>query len=687
MILASLCAMPAMAQLPQTRIGAVTPPGGQVGTTFDLVVSAGTDLDELDRLVFSHDGITATQKMNGTGENATPVDKTFAVTIDKSVPPGRYEVRASGLYGISNPRYFVVSATPEILEKEPNNAPEQATPLEVEHTANAVCNGAADVDFFKFTGKTGQRLFVRCLADRIDSQLRPTLELFNSSGRLVSFARHNERRDALLDYQVPAEGEYYIKVSDLTFAGGVEHFYRLQVTQAPHIDFVLPPAGVAGTTGSFTLYGRGLPGGKPAGVELEGRPLEQLTVSIPLPDTSDSLTPGSFLTSVQAGIDGFFYTLDSPAGRSNPVLIQFASAAVGLEQEPNDTPEQASPLTAPGEIAGQFQQRGDIDWYTLEAKAGNVYFIEVYGERGGSSADPLFTLERVQKKDDGTETVSRITIADDTATNLGVNQFDTYTNDPAYRFVVPQDGTYRISVRDRYYESRGNQELVYRLAVREETPDFRVVAVPLAPAVNNALVAGPSSVSLRKGDTVGVNVMAFRQDGFDGPIDVTATNLPKGVTTTGTTIGAGQTSAMMVFSSTEDAEPWLGPITLKATAQVEIPARARALDAAIKQIKPAADAIPKLQEAADKAAAAHKPLAEQAEAAKAAAAKDAENKTLAAQATQAQQKADAAAKVLEQAQAALQAGQKKLADAEAAVEAARKENEAGIRKVEHPVRA
>ncbi|MBC7965654.1 MAG: hypothetical protein H7Z17_06970, partial [Fuerstia sp.] len=54
----------AFAQLPQTRITSVFPPGGQQGTTVDLTVGGGTDLDELDRMVFAHPGITAVQKLD-----------------------------------------------------------------------------------------------------------------------------------------------------------------------------------------------------------------------------------------------------------------------------------------------------------------------------------------------------------------------------------------------------------------------------------------------------------------------------------------------------------------------------------------------------------------------------------------------------------------------------------------------
>ena len=44
-----LGASTATAQLPQTRITSVFPPGGQQGVAVDVAVGGGTDLDELDQ--------------------------------------------------------------------------------------------------------------------------------------------------------------------------------------------------------------------------------------------------------------------------------------------------------------------------------------------------------------------------------------------------------------------------------------------------------------------------------------------------------------------------------------------------------------------------------------------------------------------------------------------------------------
>ena len=156
-----------------------------------------------------------------------------------------------------------------------------------------------------------------------------------------------------------------------------------------------------GSTSTYTLFGRNLPGGQDAGVKLNGRPLQKLNVSISLPKDESTLQTAVLLPSAEAAVDAISYVQKSPQGSSNPVQIYLATAPVLLEKEPNDEPAQAQKVTVPAEIGGQFQARGDTDYFDFTAKAGEVYYIEVFGQRNGGTADPYFTLEQVTKNDQG----------------------------------------------------------------------------------------------------------------------------------------------------------------------------------------------------------------------------------------------------------------------------------------------
>jgi len=567
-------ARPAYAQLPQNRLYSIFPMGGQVGTQIDLTLANSADGDEVDRLIFSHPGITAEQKTHVVNGVEDPIANQFQVRIDEEVPPGIYDVRSVGYFGVSNPRSFVVGTRKETQESEANNTPETATAIEQNMVVNARSGAAGDIDFYKFTAQKGQRLIIDCWAKRIDSRMEATLELYGPNQRRLAFSRNERRGDPLIDFTIPEDGEYRLRVYDFLYAGNNDYFYRLCVGTGPHIEYILPPSGVPGTTGEFTLYGQNLPGGQPTGVEVRGQELQKLTVKIPIPADATSLKPGTFLEPYEASVDGFTYRLPSPDGPSNPILIHYADAAPQMEQEPNDSGDKATKLAVPGEATGQFQVRNDTDYYQFEAKSNTVYWIEVFGQRLGTFADPMLIVEQISVDKEGKESTKRLTAQDDDGSNLGAQGFDTRTDDPVFRFQAPADGIYRVMLRDRYFESRGDPRFVYRLVVREAKPDFRLVALPRQPvlAANVAALPATWDLTLRKGGHTEIEVLAFRQDGFDEPIEVSVAGLPAGVTCPGATIGPGQTSTRLVLNSTEDVSNWVGPIQLVGKVKIDDPA-------------------------------------------------------------------------------------------------------------------
>ena len=588
------------AQLPSTRLFAVFPTGGQAGVPVDLAITNGLELEEVNRLMFNHPGIVAAQKMQDVAGKPTPVTNQFAVTISADVPPGNYEVRAVGFFGISNPRTFVVGAKKELNETEPNNTREVAGAVELNQTINGRINGATDIDWFKFTGKANQRVLGDCMARRLDSKLDANLELYDASGKRLSAARNTlVSKDALLDVTLPADGEYFVKMNDFVYGGSEDYPYRLTLTTGPIIDFIVPPAGTPGSNGQYTVYGRNLPGGQPSDVVSRGRPLEKLVVNIPLPSQADTLDPKTVLEPFSAGMDAVPFSINSPVGPSNAVMVYLSGAAPILEVEPNNVAAQSQKIVVPGEIAGQFQSRGDVDAFTFEAKAKDAYWIEVIAHRAGSAADPVVVLDQVKLNDKGEETLTRISALDDDPANPLVNLFDTVNDDTSVKFVAPADGNYRVTLRDRYGSTRGDASLQYRLIIRKETPDFRVAAIATTLTPPGQRQAAPSGITLRRGDNFPVNVVAFRRDGFAGPITVSAEGLPPGVTCRDISIGAAPSSGVLVFSSAEDAPAWAGTIKLTTKARIDDPAAVEALTAAQAAAKAAVDALA----AADKAVA------------------------------------------------------------------------------------
>ncbi|QDT41225.1 hypothetical protein Pan241w_12850 [Gimesia alba] len=546
------------AQLPQTTVYAVSPSGGQKGQTVEVKVTNGKDLENLDSLWFSHPGIKAVPKIQESNGKKTPIANTFMVTVGKEVPAGVYDVRAHGLYGLSNPRSFVVGDLLEKAEAEPNNKSDQATAVAMDSVVNAGLQGATDVDYFSFPGKKGEKVSIDCRAARIDSPMVAVVELYGPDNKRLASERDTFRNDPYINLTLPQDGTYQIKVFDLTYSGGAQHVYRLSVHKKPHIEFIMPPSGTPGTTSNYTLYGYNLPGGKISDWSIGDEPLQEVQVSIALPAKPTTLEMGEQGFPHEVSADGFSYVWESPAGSSNPVTIFFAEGKIVRDEQ---TKEET--LSIPGEFVGQFEAKNDVDTFRFTGKAKEKYSIEVFGQRNGIVMDPVIVVDQVIKDKEGKETFKRLANVGATSVfpDLGGKLFDTRTDDPYYLFTAPADGEYRVTLRDLQFETRGNPRMVYRAVLRQPKPDYRLVALPLHPqAVNTG--GAPAAIALRKGDSFKISVMALRQDGFNETIDLSVKGLPAGVTCKAASIGAGSNNAEMIITADESAKKWSGQIEI-----------------------------------------------------------------------------------------------------------------------------
>jgi len=528
------------AQLPTPQLQSIFPTGAQRGSSAECTIT-GAELTGATGLYFSHPGLK--------GELIKP--NVFKVSVAADVPVGRYDVRAICPLGVSSPRMFVVGDRREFVEKEPNNARPEAQRIELPAVVNGQSNGGLDLDHYVFSAKRGQRIFFDCWAWRIDSQIDATLMVFDAAGHELAYGGDYYGKDPLVDFTVPADGDYTVKIWDFVYGGGATNVYRLEIGSLPHLDAVLPAAVQPGHSSPVTLFGRNLPGGKPvAGITVEGLPLEMLSRDIRAADDPLSLTSlrgGEAIRPPQTSVDGMDYRLETPEGTSNPIFIGFTTDPIVLEQEPNDKLETAQPLTAPCEVSGSFTPAGDKDFYRFTAKRGERLIVEVFGERHSGLVDPILLGYDKQGK--------RIQAQDDYGRNIGQLRFTTTSRDARWDFNVPADGDYYVQVRDLYFQQRGEARFTYRLALHAPRPDFRLLAVPVAEVLPDATV-------VRRGSNHWLDVLAFRNDDYAEPIVVRATNLPPGVTCEPVTIGPGKTSVPLVLHAAADAPLGHAAITI-----------------------------------------------------------------------------------------------------------------------------
>lgn len=570
----------AVAQLPAAQLDGLYPLGATTGSEFELVIS-GQNLDEPDRLIFSHPKITAKRKVVDPTPfqvGPQPVPNTFVVTVDPSVLSGRYEIRCQGRYGLSNPRRFEVRSGQQVSEVEPNNDAATATNVTIASDEAAAAqqfvpltidgrfSGNADVDVFEVTGPAGQILLIDVMAQQLDSTAQTVLSVVDDAERVLTTARSGAGSDPLAIVTIPESGRLFLKVHDAQFRQGDAFSYRIVLSQRPQIDYVDPPVAVAGRSNSFTVYGRHLPAGQKTDALLDGQPLyrQQVTIDVPA-DAGNRLSFSGRVEPHVATVDGFEYRLQHEGIASNPLLLTVTDHEPILEQPDNDRPESAQKLSLPAQVAGRFYPDRDVDWYTFEAKGGQQIVIDLLSHRLGLPTDPTLLVQRIVQREDGTQQVSDVVFLDDvrppqTRNESGRHEFETSSADPTWLLDVPADGTYRLLIRDSYSSLHSYPRAAYRLIVREPQPDVRIVAVPAES------IAG---LQLRREGRQLIRVFADRIDGFDEAIRVKLDGLPAGVTSDEITIGPGNRMGTLVLTATAQAEPGIASVRVSATAEVD----------------------------------------------------------------------------------------------------------------------
>jgi hypothetical protein len=252
--------------------------------------------------------------------------------------------------------------------------------------------------------------------------------------------------------------------------------------------------------------------------------------------------------------------MECPEGCSNALFVSYASTEPSIEQEPNNQSTQAQKVTPPCEIAGQFYPANDRDIFSFDAKKGEIYRIEVLSERLGAETNPFILIQR-----DTSDPQEFYRSAED----VGGKRFSTLNNDPVARVEVKDDGVYRVQVRDAFSTIRSNPGSIYRLMIRKEAPDFRLLALPEPlPVAAEDRKASPRALVLRPGETCPIRVVAFRRDNFAGDIQITAQKLPVGVTAGPARIPSGKNDGILLLTASEGAAPAIEAIQVTGKAKI-----------------------------------------------------------------------------------------------------------------------
>jgi hypothetical protein len=531
--LASL-ATSSLADFPNPTLARIYPPGGQRGTGFDVELS-GVSLDGCEQIRVAEAGVTF-QHVEGLR---------FHATIAPDARLGIYDIQAYSNAGISSTRSFFVSGRPQWVESEPTESAATENLVEMGTVCSGCVGAPGDVDVYAFLATAGDTVVIECWAERADSALRGTLELYDPGGKRIAVNRGFFGTDPVIAHKVTGDGRYTVRISDLVFAGGPSHFYRLDIHTGPRVVYTVPTVlqlGVS-TTVDFVGWNLGKNGesGGTAAYSVSSHKVLAAKSSTDLPVyRKASSVPLRGIAHYLPGLDGpvFLQTTRVPVVRA-PSEINSAATALELE--------------IPSDVSGTLGTQNQPAWYGIDVRRGEVIQLEAFASRVGSPVDLSISV----LTGDG-ETV--LTTFTDEVLNAGGLRFPMNHADPGGRWAAPEDGRYLIAIRDVIGASGPDERRVYRLCLRREMAPFEVVAIGRR--------AGPSSGIVRRGGREMFDLLAQRRNGFDGGILVRAVGLPEGLECPDIWFGPGVTRIPLVISAADSAPEGYGGLQLLAETNI-----------------------------------------------------------------------------------------------------------------------
>lgn len=525
-LLAALLTSATHGQLPVTQLRTLYPPVAQVGATSTVEVLGTAPLDEIDRLIFSHPGISANLVAGQTDPLTGAPQKVFGkftLAVANDLPPGFYEAWALGRNGASSSRLLWITPRPLATVPQPANDPQPAPALSLD---GIVVDRyvAAKVQRYDVALSAGQRIRISALDDKLDSRAISQLKVIAPNNKPVASARSSGPDGAIAEFTADQTGAYRVELRDVIYRGGDEYFYALfaELDDAPRVDRTSAP----------------------------WNDLQQVLAALAPP--AGQLTRAQALAGL--GIRRWIATesafVVSQPGRTDPIAI-----------------------VPPCLVAGAFGNSSTGEAFDFSAKKGDIYWVDVASAGLGENTDAYVAVYKVPAADATTPPVAagaaatattpsasasaaplqRIVEQDD-APVLGSPPFKITRSDPSFRFEAPADGDYRLVVRDQLASNTATAGKKFLLSVRKPQPALSLVAAWASPT-NVPAQAKPIGNNLVVGGTASVRILVDRAEGLAGAVEVSCEGLPAGVSAAPIVIPADRNEGQLILSYPAAAAP------------------------------------------------------------------------------------------------------------------------------------
>lgn len=197
------------------------------------------------------------------------------------------------------------------------------------------------------------------------------------------------------------------------------------------------------------------------------------------------------------------------------------------------------------------------------ASKSQALVFDLHSSQLGQLTDPNLVVYRVTEDSESAGLkLQQLAAQDDAPAWGGRTPRDVYLS-----WTAPEDGRYRVVIHDQEGGRRPADSRGYHLHVRSPQPGFDVQAAWRYPNENQALNRQVGN-QLMRGGHLAIAIQVFRRDGHNAPINVTAYDLPEGITAQPTIIPAGRSDATLILAASEQCTAWQGAIKIRGTSSV-----------------------------------------------------------------------------------------------------------------------
>jgi hypothetical protein len=438
------------------------------------VVIDGSDLLPDPKLVLPVKVTSQTVKPDATANRVE-----ITITVDASVAPGIYSLRVASGKGISGP----IAVGIDKLPQQPLGPQISSLPVALHGSV-----AGPQIVQTRFQGTKGTRIVLDCEAQRLGSNLKPIVRLYNDRGTQLAWSppKNSIGDDARCELALPADGTYTIELHDRLYRAGMPAYFRLKVGTLDYADLAWPLAASLGSKTPLKIVGS-----VAATAEF---------------DASTIAAPGERSAGVPAA-EAFTGAAPKVVVSDFPELAESPPAAGQLQSLPK----------APVGISGVLAAAGEEDKYLLEVQPGQNLRFDVLAHRAGSPLDGVLSIRNEQGQ------------------QLAANDDRPTSSDPLQDFTVPA-GVTKLQLAISDMQKRGGNDYVYRIEVVDlSRPDFEL-------SMDSGLVNLPAGATQ-------IIPIEIERRAYGGAIELTIEGLPADVKVENTLVPPGATIALLSITA------------------------------------------------------------------------------------------------------------------------------------------